>query len=51
MRWLSLQHADKQPVLPHHRVMGTILVPAAAVLALPRRAPGPPLLFLRRNGG
>lgn len=49
-RWLKLLHADKQPVLPHKRVMGTILVPAAAVLELPRRAPGPaPLFFAQKR--
>lgn len=49
-RWLKLKHADGQPVLPHQRVMSTILVPAAAVLALPRRAPGPaPVFFAHKR--
>lgn len=49
-RWLKLLHADNQPVLPHKRVMGTILVPAQAVLQLPRRAPGPaPLFFAQKR--
>lgn len=48
-RWLKLLHADNKPVLPHKRVMGTILVPAAAVLELPRRAPGPPPSFFSQK--
>jgi hypothetical protein len=44
-RWLRMRDADGEPVLPHQRIMGQILIPARAVMDLPRRIPGPPSLF------
>jgi hypothetical protein len=38
--WLGLRHADgRTPLLEHRRVLGTILIPALAVLALPDEMP------------
>jgi hypothetical protein len=47
--WLQLRRPDGSPLLEHRRVLGSILIPAAAVLALPSRMPAAPAFFADRE--
>jgi hypothetical protein len=44
-RWLKMTRADGLPLLPSRRVLGSVLIEAKDVLALPARLPGPPSSF------
>jgi hypothetical protein len=49
--WLKVRRADGSALLPHRRVLGAILIEAAAVLRLPERMPRAGLsLFFQREG-
>lgn len=48
--WLKVMKG-KEPMLPHRRVLGSILIEARAVLALPARMPGPPSSFFSAKQG
>lgn len=54
--WLKLKRPARQPglepepLLPHRRVLGSILIDATAVLSLPAHMPGPrPSFFVRKE--
>lgn len=50
--WLKVKNSKGKPLLPHRWVLGTILIDAQAVLALPARMPGPPpSFFVAKQGG
>jgi hypothetical protein len=48
--WLKVMKGKEQ-MLPHKRVLGTILIEARAVLALPPRMPGTPSSFFSAKQG
>jgi len=48
--WLKVMKGKEQ-MLPHKRVLGTILIEARDVLALPARMPGPPSSFFSAKQG
>jgi len=48
--WLKVMKGKEQ-MLPHKRVLGTILIEARAVLTLPARMPGPPSSFFSAKQG
>jgi hypothetical protein len=50
-KWLQVLGPDGRPMLPHRRVLGMILVPVSAVLALPAVLPGPRSSFFSSQGG
>jgi hypothetical protein len=49
--WLGMRRAGgDEPLLPHKEILGTVLIPVAAVLSLPARMPGPrPSFFCRKE--
>ena len=47
--WLKLTRPDGLPLLPSRRVLGSVLIDARDVLALPARMPGPPSSFFSQR--
>jgi len=48
-RWLKMMRPDGLPLLPSRRVLGSVLIEAKDVLALPARLPGPPSSFFSQR--
>lgn len=47
--WLKVTRPDGLPLLPSRRVLGSVLIDARDVLALPARMPGPPSSFFSKR--